>query len=219
MFYFVEMIKILLVEDDTYLGEAVKNYLENNDFKCDWVEDDRDLFLYLNSALYDVIVLDLILKFFKGEDLLKKIKAKYDIPVIILTAKGNIEDKEVCFNLGADDYITKPFNPKELILRINSVLKRHVSKTIRLGELLIDLTRKRINRNKDELYLTKKEWDIFEFLLNNKGKVVSVNDILSYVWQDEDVSEESVRTYIKRLRHLLGKDIIKNLKGRGYFIP
>ncbi len=219
MFYFVEMIKVLLVEDDTYLGEAVKNYLENNDFKCDWVEDDRDLFLYLNSALYDVIVLDLILKFFKGEDLLKKIKAKYDIPVIILTAKGNIEDKEVCFNLGADDYITKPFNPKELILRINSVLKRHVSKTIRLGELLIDLTRKRINRNKDELYLTKKEWDIFEFLLNNKGKVVSVNDILSYVWQDEDVSEESVRTYIKRLRHLLGKDIIKNLKGRGYFIP
>jgi len=219
VFYFVEMIKILLVEDDTYLGEAVKNYLENNDFKCDWVEDDRDLFLYLNSALYDVIVLDLILKFFKGEDLLKKIKAKYDIPVIILTAKGNIEDKEVCFNLGADDYITKPFNPKELILRINSVLKRHVSKTIRLGELLIDLTRKRINRNKDELYLTKKEWDIFEFLLNNKGKVVSVNDILSYVWQDEDVSEESVRTYIKRLRHLLGKDIIKNLKGRGYFIP
>lgn len=213
------MIKVLLVEDDTYLGEAVKNYLENNDFKCDWVEDDRDLFLYLNSALYDVIVLDLILKFFKGEDLLKKIKAKYDIPVIILTAKGNIEDKEVCFNLGADDYITKPFNPKELILRINSVLKRHVSKTIRLGELLIDLTRKRINRNKDELYLTKKEWDIFEFLLNNKGKVVSVNDILSYVWQDEDVSEESVRTYIKRLRHLLGKDIIKNLKGRGYFIP
>ena len=219
MFYFVEMIKVLLVEDDTYLGEAVKNYLENNDFKCDWVEDDRDLFLYLNSALYDVIVLDLILKFFKGEDLLKKIKAKYDIPVIILTAKGNIEDKEVCFNLGADDYITKPFNPKELILRINSVLKRHVSKTIRLGELLVDLTRKRINRNKDELYLTKKEWDIFEFLLNNKGKVVSVNDILSYVWQDEDVSEESVRTYIKRLRHLLGKDIIKNLKGRGYFIP
>ena len=213
------MIKVLLVEDDTYLGEAVKNYLENNDFKCDWVEDDRDLFLYLNSALYDVIVLDLILKFFKGEDLLKKIKAKYDIPVIILTAKGNIEDKEVCFNLGADDYITKPFNPKELILRINSVLKRHVSKTIRLGELLIDLTRKRINRNKDELYLTKKEWDIFEFLLNNKGKVVSVDDILSYVWQDEDVSEESVRTYIKRLRHLLGKDIIKNLKGRGYFIP
>ena len=213
------MIKVLLVEDDTYLGEAVKNYLENNDFKCDWVEDDRDLFLYLNSALYDVIVLDLILKFFKGEDLLKKIKAKYDIPVIILTAKGNIEDKEVCFNLGADDYITKPFNPKELILRINSVLKRHVSKTIRLGELLIDLTRKRINRNKDELYLTKKEWDIFEFLLNNRGKVVSVNDILSYVWQDEDVSEESVRTYIKRLRHLLGKDIIKNLKGRGYFIP
>jgi DNA-binding response OmpR family regulator len=213
------MIKILLVEDDTYLGEALREYLIKSGFNCDWLEDDREMFLYLNSSFYDIIILDLMLKFSKGEDLLKKVRTKYKTPVIILTAKGGIEDKEVCFNLGADDYITKPFNPKELVLRINSVLKRYEDTILHFGEIYVDLKKKVVSKNNRSLYLSKKEWDILEFLLINKGKIMSVDDILRYVWQGDDVGEESVRTYIKRLRNVLGKNMIRNVKGRGYFIP
>ncbi|WP_022670311.1 response regulator transcription factor [Hippea alviniae] len=212
------MNRIMLVEDDKYLGDALKRYLNKNDFLCDWIEDDRDVMIILNSKHYDLIVLDLILKFSKGEELLAKIRKKYSIPVIVLTAKVGIESKEDCFNLGADDYITKPFEPRELILRINSILRRVYSNRYIIGDVCIDLDNKIAKKNSEVVGFTQKEWSMLELFVKNKGKVVSVDEILRYVWDGSDVGEDSIRAYVKRLRNVLGKDRIKNIKGRGYIL-
>ncbi len=209
--------KVLLIEDDAHLGDALKRYLEREGFSCTWIEDDREVLLILNSEAFDIVVLDLILKFEAGEKILEKIKKKYDLPVIVLTAKGEIEDKEVCFKLGADDYITKPFNPRELVLRIKSVCKRYYGKEIvTVGDIEIDLEKKTVKKNGLLVDLTNKDWQLLELLVRNRGKVVSTDKILSYVWPYSETDENSVRAYIKRLRSALGRDLIKNLKGRGY---
>ena len=89
--------RVLLIEDDTHLGDALKRYLEKKGHNCNWIDDDREVFLVLNSEAFDIVVLDLILKFTSGEEILKKIKRKYDLPVIVLTAKTEIKDKEICW--------------------------------------------------------------------------------------------------------------------------
>lgn len=209
--------RVLLIEDDAHLGDALKRYLEKEGYDCNWIEDDRDAFLILNSEAFDVVILDLILKFTRGEDILKKIKEKYGLPVIVLTAKGEIRDKEICFNLGADDYITKPFNPKELILRINSVCRRYYGKEIvKINGIEIDLDKKTVKRNGVLIDLTNKDWQLLELLVRNRGKLVSNNTILNYVWPYADRDENSIRAYVKRLRKILGGELIKNVKGRGY---
>ena len=210
------MARVLLIEDDLYLGEAIRRYLTKNGHSCELVEDDREVMtVFLNSG-FDIVVLDLILKFSRGEDILRQIKAKQEIPVIILTAKGSIEDKEVCFGLGADDYITKPFNPKELLLRIEAVLKRNKRNIKKFGSIEIDLKTKILKKEGKPVYLTKKEWELLEFFINHAGKVVDSETILVNVWPDSDISSDSIRVYVKKLRDILGKDVIKTLKGRGY---
>jgi len=211
--------RVLLIEDDAYLGEALKRYLIKEGYECTWIEDDRDVFLILNSEAFDIVVLDLILKFSTGEDILKKIKLKFHLPVVIMTAKDQINDKEVCFKLGADDYITKPFNPKELILRINSICRRYYNlDVIRVKNLEIDLNKKIVKKDGQIVDLTNKDWQLLELLVRNKGRVVSTEMIVSYIWPDCDAAFDSVRTYIKRLRETLGREYIKNLKGRGYML-
>lgn len=209
--------RVLLIEDDTYLGEALKKYLIKEGYECTWIEDDRDVFLILNSGVFDIVVLDLILKFSAGEDILKKIKLKFHLPVVIMTAKDQINDKEVCFKLGADDYITKPFDPKELILRINSICRRYYNlDVVRVKNLEVDLNKKIVKKDGQLVDLTNRDWQLLELLVRNKGRVVSTEMIVSYIWPDCDAAFDSVRTYIKRLRETLGKEYIKNLKGRGY---
>ncbi len=209
--------RVLLIEDDAHLGDALKRYLDKNGFECEWVEDDRDVMLILNSSTFDIVVLDLILKYSKGEDILKSIKRKYSLPVIIMTAKDHIEDKEVCFSLGADDYIVKPFNPKELLLRINTVSKRYYAMDlVKVGDVEIDLNKKTVRKGGKLIDLTNRDWQLLELLVRNRGKVVSTETIISYIWPDGDAAFDSVRAYIKRLREALGKELIKNLKGRGY---
>ncbi len=209
--------RVLLIEDDTHLGDALKRYLEKEGHNCNWIDDDREVFLVLNSEAFDIVVLDLILKFTNGEGILKKIKEKYDLPVIVLTAKIEIRDKEICFNLGADDYITKPFHPKELILRINSVCRRYYGKeVVRVKDIEIDLEKKTVKKNELLIDLTNKDWQLLELLVRNRGKLVSNNMILNYVWPYTDTDENSIRAYVKRLRKILGGELIKNVKGRGY---
>ncbi len=211
--------KILLIEDNKILGESLKEYLQQEKFDVDWLFDDREFEDYFYFRDYDVVLLDLMLKFGKGENLLKKIKSKKDIPVIIITAKSMLSDKEVCFQYGADDYIVKPFNPKELIMRINAIIKRYIfdDLTINLdNDITIDLKNGIVEKNKEIVPLTKKEWDLLYILIKNKGRIVNNESILNYVWQDNPVGTESIRTYIKKLREIFGKDTIETFKGRGY---
>ncbi len=210
--------KVLLIEDDPLLGESVKEYLEEHGIEVEWIEDDREIEHIFDFESYDVIVLDLILKYQRGEDILRNLRLKgVKTPIIILTAKDTLKDKETCFNLGADDYLTKPFKPKELLLRIKALSKRkHVETVFKIGDVEIDLDRQLVYKNGKEIKVSKTTWDLLYLLLKNRGSIVSTERILNYVWGTKPVGDEIVRTYIKELRKILPKDSIKTYKGRGY---
>lgn len=208
--------KILIVEDDSILAESLKDYLQEY-FSVDIhfpVSDN----LYFELKKYDMLLLDLMLKDKKGEYILKNIRKKnIDIPIIIITAKDDINSKEVCFKAGADDYVVKPFDPKELTLRIEALAKRvYCENCIIVGDVKINLKEKTLYNGETEVNLTKIEWELLSLLLKYKGEVVEFEKILANVWGDKPVGTESVRTYIKNLRKVLPENSIISYKGRGY---
>ncbi|WP_457642413.1 response regulator transcription factor [Persephonella sp.] len=209
---------ILLVEDDPILGETIEEFLKENNMSVRWIQDDREIEEIYDFNQFDVIVLDLMLKYRKGEEILKGLRAKgLEIPVLILTAKSSIRDKEVCFNLGADDYLTKPFDPRELLLRLKALSKRkHKEFNVQIGDVVIDIDNQMIFKNGQEIKLSRTAWDLLYLLIKNRGSIVPTERILGYVWGDKPVGDEIVRTYIKELRKILPKDAIETYKGRGY---
>ena len=213
--------KVLLVEDDEILGASLKEYLENHGLAVCWIDDESDLPGVLGTSTFDVMVLDLILKRRRGEDILLEIRgSSIKTPVLILTAKRDLSDKEVCFERGADDYLTKPFEPKELLLRIHALAKRKVrEKFVQVGGLKIDTHTRTVWTEKGELVnLSRRSWDLLYILLKNRGKLVTKDQILSYVWGDAIVGDDIIRFYIKELRKVLTKNAIKTVKGRGYIL-
>ncbi len=208
--------RVLLIEDDPILGESLKDFLDKEGFEVVWVEGVIEDINALKN--YDAVVLDLILGPIQGEDILKKARAQgIDTPVLVLTAKREMKDKEICFNLGADDYLTKPFEPKELVLRLKALIRRGKKvNVINIGDTEIDLEGRAIYKNGKEIHISKTAWKLLELLIRNRGKVVSTSSILDYVWEDKPVGSEVVRAYIKELRKILPKDSIKTYKGIGY---
>ncbi|ADC88791.1 two component transcriptional regulator, winged helix family [Thermocrinis albus DSM 14484] len=213
--------KVLLVEDDHLLGESVKEFLKENGCTVDWVWDPREVKDLLEVSIYDVIILDLMMPHLSGEEVLKEIRKKdQKVPVLVLTAKGRLEDKKVCFNLGADDYLTKPFEPEELLLRLKALVRRKLpSKQVEIGRLKVDLEEEKVWLDSKVLLLSRKEWLLLKYLVENRGRCVSSEELLNYVWGDEPVGEEVVRAHIKNLRKILPPDTIVTVKGRGYCIP
>ncbi len=210
--------KVLLIEDDPELGESLKEYLERSGFEVKWVQDDRELTDVSVVLGFDVVVLDLILKFSEGEEILESIrKGGIRTPVLVLTAKRTLRDKEVCFNLGADDYLTKPFEPKELILRLKAVTRRSTSDDItRIGDVEVNLSGRILKKEGKEIKLSKTAWELLSLLIKNRGKVVSTETILNCIWGDKPVGSDVVRAYIKEIRKVLPKDSIETHKGVGY---
>ncbi len=210
--------KVLIIEDDLILGESIKEYLESKNIEPVWIFDDRQVFDILQMYDFDVIVLDLILKFSRGENILRTIRDKgIDTPVLILTAKNSLNDKEICFSYGADDYLTKPFSPKELLLRLQALSKRRrVPRHIDINGVIIDLDNGMIKKGKKELKLSKRAWDVLYVLAKNRGSIVPGERIIKYVWQDKPVGDEVLRAYIKELRKILPEGSIETYKGRGY---
>ncbi len=209
---------MLLVEDDRLLGESLKEYLESEGFWVDWIYDSREFFDLLEVSIYDAIVLDLMMPHISGEELLRELREKGNTtPVLILTAKGRLEDKEKCFSLGADDYLTKPFEPKELLLRLKALYRRTVrQERLKLRNVEVDLRAGRVWVEGREIKLSKKEWLMFKYLVENRDRFVSTEELLNYVWGDEPVGDEVVRAHIKNLRRLLPEGFIVSQKGRGY---
>ncbi len=206
------------MEDDRLLGESLKEYLESEGFVVDWLYDSREFFDLLQVCIYDVIVLDLMMPHVSGEELLRRLRERGDkTPVLVLTAKGRLEDKERCFSLGVDDYLTKPFEPKELILRLKALHRRIIrDEKLKLGSVEVDLQAGRVWIEGKELRLGRKEWLLFKYLVENRGRFVSTEELLNYVWGDEPVGDEVVRAHIKNLRRLLPEGFIVSQKGRGY---
>ncbi len=211
--------KVLIIEDDLILGETLKEYLEKNDISVVWIFDDREVKDIINFQKFDVIILDLILRYQKGEDILKLIrKVQPDVPVLILTAKDSLNDKENCFNLGADDYLTKPFSTRELLLRIRALSRRkRVPEIININDsVFIDLDKGLVIKENQEIKLSKKAWEVLYILAKNKGNIVPSERLMQYVWQDKPVGDEVLRAYIKELRKVLPEGSIETHKGRGY---
>jgi len=210
--------RVVIIEDDPILGESLKEYLEREGCDVNWIKDDRDIYDITSLGAYDVVVLDLILGYRSGEDILKELREKgIDVPVLVLTAKRTIQDKEICFNLGADDYLTKPFEPKELLLRIKALLRRQGSNgKIIIGNVVVDMEGRSILKDGKEISLSKTAWELLSLLIKNRGKVVNTETILNCVWGDKAVGTDVVRAYIKELRRVLPPDYIKTYKGIGY---
>jgi len=153
-----------------------------------------------------------------GEELIKAIREKdKETPILVLTAKQRLEDKRTCFELGADDYLTKPFEMEELTLRLKALYRRkNPQDVVVIDEVEVCFSKEMVKVKGKPISLSKKDWLVLKFLVENRGCFVSHEEILNYAWGDEPVGEEVVRARIKNLRKLLPEGFIKTMKGRGY---
>ncbi len=214
------MIKFLLVEDDKSLGQAMKEFLEERDYKIDWIQDPDDLPLHGKLKTYDLFLVDWILGNKEGLEIIKSIKKKgIKVPVIMITVKSSLEDKLKGFAVGVDDYVTKPFFPEELLARIKAVLGRYcqIKEEIKIGNLIIDFEKKVVYLSGKRIELTLKEFLLLEVLARKRGKILSYDFLIDYVWEEEG-SYETLKSHIYNIRKKIGKDIIKSIKGFGYKI-
>ena len=221
--------KIFVVEDDQNIRELTLYALKSADFEVNGFEDGTALYSALNSESCDLIILDIMLPNEDGLQILGKLKSKpttSDISVIMLTAKGSELDRVKGLDLGADDYITKPFSPLELLSRIKAVLRRTSgakTEVLRLsfGNILLDIAKHTVFAGETEIQLTTKEFALLQFLLENKDTVFSRDKIMDAVWGFDYAGESrTVDMHIKTLRQKLGNsgEIIKTIRGVGYKI-
>ncbi len=214
------MIKLLLVEDDKSLGQAIKKFLEERNYRIDWIQDPDDLPLHEKLKTYDLLLVDWILGNKEGLEIVKSIKKKgIKVPVIMITVKSSLEDKLKGFAAGVDDYVTKPFFPEELLARIKAVLSRYcqIKEEIKIGNLTIDSEKKAVYLSGKRIELTLKEFLLLEVLARKRGKILSYDFLIDYVWE-EGGSYETLKSHIYNIRKKIGKEIIKSIKGFGYKI-
>ena len=219
--------KILIVEDDNHISKLVKYNLEKVGFTCEVTITGEDALDILDSQQVDLIILDIMLPKMDGLETCKKIKQDKKlsaIPIIMLTAKGEEVDRIVGFELGADDYVVKPFSPRELVLRVKAVLNRGTSKEdsreiLSFGSLKVDIPRCKVSIDKIEVKLTAMEFKLLVTLIQKKGRVQSRDQLLEDVWKlDSDVTTRTIDTHIKRLRQKLGDmgKLVETVRGYGY---
>jgi DNA-binding response OmpR family regulator len=217
--------KILVVDDEQDLREILEFNLSSEGFEIDTASSAEEA-LMLPLENYNLILLDVMMggmSGFKMADILRKEK-KLNIPVIFLTAKSSENELLTGFNVGADDYIIKPFSIKEVLVRIRAVLKRGnlnkgKSETLKFKEMKVDLNRKAVYIEKKAIHLTKKEFEILVFLMKNSGNYISRKELLDKIWSDDViVTERNVDVNITRLRKKIGKygKTIISQTGYGY---
>ena len=219
------MKNILLIEDNESILKGLVYSLEQERFKVTTAMTIKDSKNLLESNnIYNLIILDISLPDGSGFDLCKYIKSNYNIPIIFLTAKDEEQDVVQGFDLGADDYIIKPFRTRELISRANNILRRYnniQTNIITSSNIKIDLDAQRVYKNDDEIVLTALEYKILALLFTNINQTVTREKILDKIWDiaGNYVNDNTLTVYIKRIRAKLSpNDIIKTIKGIGYRI-
>lgn len=219
------MTKILLVEDDKAIVANLTEFLKNEGYTVKSVSGQTAALDMLSEERSDLVLLDVSLEEGNGFAACKAIKEEYDIPVIFLTASGDEFSTVTGFDLGADDYIPKPFRPRELISRIKNVLRLtgNTGKTVKLGEVLVDTEKGTATKKGNELYLSALEYRLLLVFINNRGIVLSRTKLLESIWDiaGEFVNDNTLTVYIKRLREKIEDDpanptIIKTVRGLGY---
>ena len=220
--------KLLLVEDNPQLNKALSTLLKRNSYLVDSASDGEEALICLNEYQYDVIILDIMLPKIDGLEVLKRArKQNIQTPIILLTARSTIEDKIIGLDLGADDYLPKPFVAEELLARIRALGRRKApiqeKKEIVFGDLVIDEPNYIIKCNKKFISLSNKEMMILLLLVNSNGDVVSLDKITRSAWEIESYStNENVWVFISYLRKKLetidSKVKIKSIRYQGYYL-
>ena len=221
--------EILIVEDEKDIRELVQFHLERSGFATSSASDGQEAFKQIQKSLPDLILLDLMLPQMDGKELTKILKAREEtrnIPIVMLTAKNEEVDRIIGFELGADDYIPKPFSPRELVLRIKAVLKRTDKKTetgealqIHVGDLEIDENNYQAKLKGKLMDLTKTEFSLLRELLKAKGKLKTRDALLEAVWGFDSYGDSrTIDTHLSRLRQKLGKigERIETVRGVGF---
>ena len=218
------MTKVLLIEDDLDMQTLISDYLQNYDFEVTAFDKPKEALTNLekDSAAYAVVVLDLMLPQMDGFDVCKRIRQLSSVPIIISSARGELSDKILGFDLGADDYLAKPYEPRELVIRINAILRRSVSSARNIGDFEIDEDKHEIKVEDYLLDLTKIEYDILHLFLQNQNKVLSRESISNAVTGIEYNSKDrTIDMHISNIRQKIGDDskdpkYIKSVWGIGY---
>jgi two-component system response regulator QseB len=216
--------RVLLVEDDGMIAQGLQTALRQAGFAVDWMRDGNSAAAALQTTPFDVVLLDLGLPHRDGIDVLRGLRKRGDsTPVIILTARDEIQHRIAGLDAGADDYIVKPFDLDEVMARMRSVLRRVAGRgdpSIRHGNLRLDPASRTVERDGTPVGLSAHEYAVLEALLQRPGAVLSraqLEDRL-YGW-DEQIGSNAVEVYIHGLRRKLGSDAIRTLRGVGYFVP
>jgi len=218
------MKKILLVEDDKKLSRVLSLQLSYEGYSSDIAKDGFEALIKFGEEDYDLVLLDIMLPKIDGFEVCKKIRKTSEVPIIMITAKEEVGDKIIGLDIGADDYVVKPFSYGELTARIRANLrktKKDAAQVLTYKDLILDSNKRIVTRDKNDINLSKQEFDLLEYLLINNGMAMSREKILAKIWGDEDYSNPNVLdVYIKYLRDKIDKGyeekLIKTIRGVGY---
>lgn len=219
------MKKIMIVEDDEVIKDELSELLKNSSYLVESVKNFEKAKEEIFKYNPDLILLDINIPYLNGELLLKEIRKESSVPVIMVTSKSGEIDEALSITYGADDYITKPYNPTILLLRIQNIFKRinQNNNALKYKDIIVDLNKSELKKGDKVLVLTKNEMIIFSYLLNNKEKIVSRDELMTYLWNNEEyINDNALTVNISRLRSKLSsfgyENIIETRKGQGYIL-
>ena len=223
------MAKILIVDDEPRIRELIHEHLQYSGYICEEAGDGSAALAQLSGGGFDLVILDLMMPFMDGMTCLREMRARHiNTPVIILTARGEEYDKLAGLESGADDYVVKPFSPRELVARVRAVLNRTMPRpteaadTMTFGELTIDTASHTVRVSGEEVALTPKEFDLLVFLASNKGRVFTKKQLYMQVWTEEyDFDDNNLMAFISKLRKKIEPNpeqpfYIQTVRGVGY---
>ena len=219
------MKKIMIIEDDTIISKELYELLVNAGYEALILKDFSNAKEEILKSNIDLILLDINIPYQNGEQLLKEIRKESNIPVIMVTSRANETDEILSISYGADDYITKPYSPTILLLRIQNIFKRldNSTEVLKYKDLEVSISRGTLSGNNKELELTKNEMLIFQHLLNNQNRIVSRDELMTILWNNEEyINDNALTVNISRLRSKLEgfgyQDAIETRKGQGYIL-
>ncbi|ADE69147.1 MULTISPECIES: response regulator transcription factor [Priestia] len=219
------MIQILVADDDQHIRELISLYLENQGFKIIKAADGEEAWAKMEEFRIDLAVVDIMMPFKDGWELTKEIKEYFDIPVLMVTARGESHDKLKGFDIGTDDYVVKPFDPQEMVARVKALLRRYrveANNVIYMGNIKLDRTKLEMSAGETSEQLPLKEFELLFTLVSSPGKIFTRDQLIQLIWgYDYEGDERTVDVHIKRLRERLNhmKNVgmeIKTIRGLGY---
>lgn len=219
--------RILVVEDEPDLNDVIVKKLESEHYAVDWCMNGDEALDYINCAEYDAVILDIMLPGINGLEVLRRIRSQSNkTPVLLLTARDSIEDRVAGLDKGADDYLVKPFAFDELLARIRAMIRRssgHVSNVLSVADLSMDCDFREVTRGGISISLSSKEFAILEFMMHNKGIVLTREKISQHIWNyDYEGGSNVIDVYIRYLRKKIDDDfpgkLIHTIRGAGYVL-